>query len=108
MSSNLSDLDIPKPDAEDFTSVTLSKCGGQTLVIKSTEFKKLGNYEGVVFVLERSINVDGKDWMEVHSTSNRVRNTAMHNNFQGALNKGGITCKVISGKTQNGTWYDIE
>lgn len=106
--SNLSDLDIPKPDMEDFTSVTLSKCGGQTLIIKSTEFKKLGTYDGVVFTLEKTINVEGKDWGEVHSTSNRVVNKAQHDNFQGALKVGTVTAKVTSGKTNNGTWYDIE
>lgn len=106
--SKLSDLDIPVPDAEDFTSVTLSKCNGQTLEIKSTDFKKLGSYNGVVFTLGKPINVEAKDWSEVHSTSNRVINKAQHDNFQGALKAGGVTCKVVSGKTDKGTWYDIE
>lgn len=104
----LSDFNLPSPDT-DYESITLSKLSGVDINIKSTEFKKLGNYDGVVMELVKPINVEGKDWNEVHTTINRVVEKLNYEKVQAAIKSGKtITFTVISGRNNNGTWYDIE
>ena len=110
MSSNLSDLGVPNPAAGEQESVPLSEVVvGTKLKIKATEFKKLGNYDGVVFELAEPVkSVKGEEWNKVHSSASRIVTKASHENFQGALKVGTVDAIVTSGKTGKGTWYDIE
>lgn len=103
----LSDFDLPSPDT-DYESITLSKLNGE-ITIKSTEFKKLGKYDGVVMEITTPIHAEGRDWNEVHTTIDRVVEKLKHEKVQSAIKNGKtITFNVISGRNNNGTWYDIE
>lgn len=107
MSVNLKDV-LPPQDDQDYDSITLSKLTGQNLTVKETEFKKLGNYDGVIFKLDKKINIEGKDWNEVHTTIGRIVTKANTKEFQDAIKDNPITFAVVSGRNDRGTWYDIE
>jgi hypothetical protein len=107
--SSLADLNIPTTSGEKESAPLSEVPVGTKMIIKVTDFKKLGHYDGVVFQLEEPIkDVKGDMWDKVHSSSNRVVGKAKHDNFQGALKVGTVTATVTSGKTDKGTWYDIE
>lgn len=100
----LSDLGLPTLEYE---STPLSTVNGKTLIVKETEFKELGQYNGVVLKLVKPVEAAGVQWDEVHSSSERVVKKLKSEKFQNALNNGPIEMTVISGKTGRGTWYDV-
>jgi len=103
----LSDFNLPSPDT-DYESITLSKLSGE-ITIKSTEFKQLGKFDGVVMGLVKPVHAEGKDWNEVHTTIDRIVEKLEHEKVQSAIKDGKtITFTVISGRNNKGTWYDIE
>lgn len=106
MSVNLKDI-LP-PEDLDFDTITLSKLSGQNLTVKETEFKKLGNYDGVIFKLVTGVTAEGKLWTEVHTTIDRIVKKVKSEKFQTALKEDPISFQVISGRNDRGTWYDIE
>ena len=109
MSIKLSDFDIPKHNQKEFDSVALSKLNGVSITITSTEFRKLGKYHGVVMDVSEPVNVSGVSYNKVHTTIDRIVEKLHNDQIQSALKQDKkITFRVISGHSQNGTWYDIE
>lgn len=101
----LSDLDLP---VQDYESTALSTVNGKNLIVKSVEFKKLGQYEGVVLTLAQPVEVDGVKWDKIHSSSTRIVEKFRTEQVRNALSEGVLEMTVISGKTGRGTWYDVE
>lgn len=102
----LSDLGI---QAQEYESTALSTVNGKKLIVISTEFKMLGQYDGVVLTLEEPVTaVDGSKWDKVHSSSFRLVSKFKSEEVQNSLRDGTLEMTVISGKTGKGTWYDVE
>lgn len=102
----LSDLGLP---AQEYESTSLSTVPvGSKLNVKEMEFKELGKYDGVVLTLATPIKVGETEWDKVHSSSNRVVKKLDDDIVRNALKDGPVEMTVTSGRTGNGTWYDLE
>ena len=102
----LADLGLP---AQDYESTPLSSLApGTKITIKDVEFKKLGQYDGVVLFLETPVKVGITDWDQVHSSSKRVVKKLDDDIVRSALKDGTLEMEVVSGKTGNGTWFDVQ
>ena len=101
----LSDLGLP---AQEYESTSLATVTGKKLIVKSIEFKALGQYDGVVLSLAEPVTANGSDWDKVHSSSERMVKKFKSEEIQNALKNGSLEMTVISGKTGKGTWVDVE
>jgi len=101
----LSDLGLP---AQEYDSTPLSTVGGETLIVKSVEFKELGQYDGVILTLAEEVDANSCKWYKVHSSSSRMVEKFKSDEVQNALREGPLEMRVITGKTGKGIWYDVE
>ena len=106
----LSDFGIPK-DGEDFEKESLPLSHfkiGTIMNVIGFEFKNLGKNPGIVFELEQPVTDknEGKNWTKVH-TSNKITIKTFRERVN--LEKGDVLkTELVSGKTENGTWYDLQ
>lgn len=102
---SLDDFGIKDKPEFNKESQVLKEFVGQKLKITNLEFKKLGTYDGVVFTTQdEHKDSEGFEWNKIHTTSSRIRQKLKDVNLDGDV----LAVEVVSGKTANGTWYDIK
>ena len=78
---------------------------GTVLKIKQLEPKRLGSYDGIVMHLVTPVkDKEGLEWDQVHSSSEKITKKLK----QVELGSDLLSVTVKSGKTDRGTWYDVE
>lgn len=78
---------------------------GDVFKITAIEFKKLGTRDGAVMEVATPVtDVDGENWTKIH-TANKITLSKLNKVELGQDDI--LEVKVKTGKTDNGTWYDI-